>query len=117
MSPSAGSLNITSGGGPICGMGGVSAFLVSIVGLVTRDLLPLNPYKTFPFTNDPGDFEPGAGVDARADVEIEASAARPKSGHPDRPVRGAQHEVPLAEPRPLRHVTIQIASAELTGRP
>ena len=115
ISPSAGSLKITSGGGPICGIGGTSAFLVSSVGLVSAICCPSIQTRPLPFADDPGRFEPRAGVDARADVEIEAPAARPKAGHPDGRVRAAQHEVPLAQARSLRHVAVQIASAELSG--
>ena len=104
ISPSAGSVKITSGGGPICGIGGTSAFRGLERRLGQRDLLPFDPHETLSLAHDPGCFQPRACVHARSDIEIEAPAARPQAGDPDRRVRAAEHEVPSGSGRvPAAH--------------
>ena len=79
ISPSAGSLKITSGGGPICGNGRRFCVARFERRLRQRDLLRFNPHETFADLDDTHCLEPRAGVDARVDIEIEALASRSKA--------------------------------------
>ncbi len=114
ISPSAGSLKITSGGGPICGIGGASAFRVSTVGLVSATCCPSIHTRPLPFRTTPV-------VSSHVPVSTRAPMSRlkplPRGRRPVIQTAAsalAEHEVPLAEPGPLRRISVQIPPAKLS---